>query len=107
MYRAYVTEKPIVGRNLCAQALQAVEIGALGILAQYLYLAAGEPCYGRRNYAAMNIQNSANLLREAGFNLAPSPDLAASMSEIYNRMNRVVNPADWAVFAPMFMKSTS
>lgn len=34
------------------------------------------------------------------YDLAPSPELAASMSELYDRMNRVVSPADWAIYAP-------
>ncbi len=34
------------------------------------------------------------------YDLAPSPELAASMSDIYDRMSRVVSPADWAIHAP-------
>lgn len=34
------------------------------------------------------------------FDLAPSPELAASMSDIYATMDRVVPPPDWAIFAP-------
>ncbi|AJE45877.1 quinolinate synthase NadA [Celeribacter indicus] len=34
------------------------------------------------------------------FDLAPSPDLAASMQDVYARMDRVVSPVDWAVYAP-------
>ena len=34
------------------------------------------------------------------YDLTPSPELAASMSDIYDRMSRVVSPADWAIFAP-------
>ena len=34
------------------------------------------------------------------YDLTPSPDLAAEMSGIYARMDRVVAPPDWAVFAP-------
>ncbi|WP_370229708.1 quinolinate synthase NadA [Cognatishimia sp.] len=34
------------------------------------------------------------------YDLAPNPDLAASMSDIYGRMSRVVSPADWAIYAP-------
>lgn len=34
------------------------------------------------------------------YDLAPNPDLAASMSDIYARMSRVVSPADWAIYAP-------
>ncbi len=34
------------------------------------------------------------------YDLAPSPELAASMQEIYDRMDRVVTPADWAIYAP-------
>ena len=37
---------------------------------------------------------------QAHFDLAPNPDLAASMSERYARMDRVVTPADWAIHAP-------
>lgn len=32
--------------------------------------------------------------------LAPSPDLAAGMQDIYARMDRVVSPPDWAIYAP-------
>jgi len=34
------------------------------------------------------------------YDLAPSPDLAASMQHIYDRMDRVVSPPDWAIYAP-------
>ncbi|GAA6207165.1 quinolinate synthase NadA [Cognatishimia sp. WU-CL00825] len=34
------------------------------------------------------------------YDLAPNPDLAASMSEIYAKMDRVISPADWAIYAP-------
>lgn len=34
------------------------------------------------------------------YDLAPSPDLAAEMSGIYARMERVMSPPDWAIFAP-------
>lgn len=34
------------------------------------------------------------------YDLTPSPELAASMSDIYDRMSRVVSPADWAIYAP-------
>ncbi|UWQ03726.1 quinolinate synthase NadA [Aliiroseovarius crassostreae] len=34
------------------------------------------------------------------YDLAPSPDLAASMPEIYERMNRVITPMDFAIYAP-------
>ncbi len=34
------------------------------------------------------------------YDLTPSPDLAASMSDIYGRMDRVVSPPDWAIYAP-------
>ncbi|MCH2250569.1 MAG: quinolinate synthase NadA [Cognatishimia sp.] len=34
------------------------------------------------------------------YDLAPNPDLAASMADIYDRMDRVVSPADWAIYAP-------
>ena len=34
------------------------------------------------------------------YDLAPSPELAESMSDIYEKMNRVVSPADWAIYAP-------
>lgn len=34
------------------------------------------------------------------YDLAPNPDLAASMADIYARMDRVVSPADWAMAAP-------
>lgn len=34
------------------------------------------------------------------YDLAPSPELAEEMSEIYARMSRVVTPADWAIYAP-------
>jgi quinolinate synthase len=34
------------------------------------------------------------------YDLTPSPELAASMSDIYDRMDRVVSPMDWAIHAP-------
>ena len=34
------------------------------------------------------------------YDLAPSPELAASMQDIYQKMDRVVPPADWAIYAP-------
>ncbi|MCB1357649.1 MAG: quinolinate synthase NadA [Maritimibacter sp.] len=34
------------------------------------------------------------------YDLAPNPALASEMSEIYARMDRVVNPVDWARYAP-------
>jgi len=34
------------------------------------------------------------------YDLTPSPELAASMSDIYDRMDRVVSPPDWAIYAP-------
>ncbi|MDE4133128.1 quinolinate synthase NadA [Phaeobacter sp. QD34_3] len=34
------------------------------------------------------------------YDLAPNPDLAQEMSETYARMDRVVNPVDWARYAP-------
>ncbi len=34
------------------------------------------------------------------YDLAPNPDLAASMQAEYARMSRVVSPADWALHAP-------
>lgn len=34
------------------------------------------------------------------YDLAPSPDLAASMQDIYGRMDRVISPPDWAIYAP-------
>ena len=34
------------------------------------------------------------------YDLAPNPDLAASSADIYDRMDRVVSPADWAIYAP-------
>ncbi len=36
----------------------------------------------------------------AHYDLAPNPALAAEMSEIYAKMDRVVNPVDWARHAP-------
>ncbi|MFD2740628.1 quinolinate synthase NadA [Sulfitobacter aestuarii] len=36
----------------------------------------------------------------ASYALAPDPDLAASMQELYSRMERVVSPPDWAIHAP-------
>ena len=38
------------------------------------------------------------------YDLAPSPKLAASMQDIYQKMNRVVPPSDWAIYAP-FVKA--
>tara|TARA_R110002049_G_scaffold117332_2_gene270437 strand:- start:11849 stop:12901 length:1053 start_codon:yes stop_codon:yes gene_type:complete len=34
------------------------------------------------------------------YDLAPSPELAAEMSELYSKMDRVVSPPDWAIHAP-------
>jgi quinolinate synthase len=34
------------------------------------------------------------------YDLTPSAKLAASMSHIYDRMDRVVSPPDWAIYAP-------
>ncbi|MGH1412905.1 MAG: quinolinate synthase NadA [Pelagimonas sp.] len=34
------------------------------------------------------------------YDLTPSPELAASMQDIYARMDRVVAPPDWAIYAP-------
>lgn len=34
------------------------------------------------------------------YDLAPSPDLAAEMQDIYKKMERVISPADWAIYAP-------
>jgi quinolinate synthase len=34
------------------------------------------------------------------YDLAPNADLAASMQDTYDKMDRVVSPADWAIFAP-------
>lgn len=34
------------------------------------------------------------------YDLTPSPELAVSMSDIYDRMDRVVSPPDWAIYAP-------
>ena len=34
------------------------------------------------------------------YDLAPSAELAASMGDIYGRMDRVVSPPDWAIYAP-------
>lgn len=34
------------------------------------------------------------------YDLAPSPELAASMHGIYSKMSRVVPPSDWAIYAP-------
>jgi quinolinate synthase len=34
------------------------------------------------------------------YDLAPNPDLAEQMSDLYQTMDRVVNPVDWARYAP-------
>ncbi|GAA6189538.1 quinolinate synthase NadA [Litorivita sp. NS0012-18] len=34
------------------------------------------------------------------YDLAPNVDLAASMQSTYEKMDRVVSPADWAIYAP-------
>lgn len=34
------------------------------------------------------------------YDLSPSTELAEEMSDIYDRMSRVITPADWAVYAP-------
>ena len=38
------------------------------------------------------------------YDLAPSPKLAASMQDLYQKMDRVVPPSDWAIYAP-FVKA--
>ncbi|MDE0591520.1 quinolinate synthase NadA [Halocynthiibacter sp. C4] len=47
----------------------------------------------------LDIANLRSTLSEH-YDLAPSPELAAEMSAIYETMNRVVSPADWAIYAP-------
>ena len=37
---------------------------------------------------------------ERHYDLAPSPALAAEMSDLYAKMDRVVSPPDWAIHAP-------
>jgi quinolinate synthase len=34
------------------------------------------------------------------YDLAPSTEVAAELQDIYDRMDRVVSPADWAIYAP-------
>ena len=34
------------------------------------------------------------------YDLTPNPELAESMSDIYQRMSRVVSPVDWVLYAP-------
>lgn len=34
------------------------------------------------------------------YDLEPNADLAASMQDIYDKMDRVITPADWVIFAP-------
>ncbi|MBO6867842.1 MAG: quinolinate synthase NadA [Pseudomonadota bacterium] len=34
------------------------------------------------------------------YDLTPSPELAEEMKDIYDKMDRVVSPADWAIYAP-------
>ncbi len=34
------------------------------------------------------------------YDLAPSTQLAESMNDIYSRMDRVISPVDWAIYAP-------
>ncbi|AZV80751.1 quinolinate synthase NadA (plasmid) [Parasedimentitalea marina] len=34
------------------------------------------------------------------YDLDPSPKLAASMSDLYGKMSRVVSPPDWSIYAP-------
>ncbi|WP_300513388.1 quinolinate synthase NadA [Aliiroseovarius sp.] len=36
----------------------------------------------------------------AHYDLTPSPELAAEMQDVYARMDRVITPPEWAVFAP-------
>ncbi|MBN2760435.1 MAG: quinolinate synthase NadA [Rhodobacteraceae bacterium] len=47
----------------------------------------------------LDMPNIRDTLR-AAYDLAPNPDLAASMQDEYARMARVVSPADWAIHAP-------
>ncbi|MGH1368102.1 MAG: quinolinate synthase NadA [Maritimibacter sp.] len=47
----------------------------------------------------LDVQTMKAELAEA-YDLAPNPDLAAEMSEIYDRMDRVVPAPDWAIRAP-------
>ena len=34
------------------------------------------------------------------YDLAPSTEVAAELQDVYDRMDRVVSPADWAIYAP-------
>lgn len=47
----------------------------------------------------LDLTDIRNLLAES-YNLEPSAELAASMPEVYARMDRVVTPPDFAIYAP-------
>lgn len=41
------------------------------------------------------------------YDLAPNPALAEKMTDVYARMNRVVNPIEWSPMRPMLQPSLS
>lgn len=47
----------------------------------------------------LDLTNVRSTLSEQ-YDLAPNPDLAVSMQDVYSKMDRVVSPADWAIYAP-------
>lgn len=47
----------------------------------------------------LDLINLRSILAES-YDLTPSPELAAEMSDIYAKMSRVVPPSDWAIHAP-------
>ncbi len=47
----------------------------------------------------LDLTNVRTVLSEH-YDLAPNPELAASMQDVYSKMDRVVSPADWAIYAP-------
>ncbi len=47
----------------------------------------------------LDLQNMRSVLSET-YDLAPSVELAEAQSDLYQKMDRVVPPADWAIYAP-------
>lgn len=51
------------------------------------------------NRPMLDLTNLRKDLNEA-YDLKPNPELADSMQDIYQTMDRVISPADWAIYAP-------
>ncbi|WP_368185595.1 quinolinate synthase NadA [Aestuariibius sp. HNIBRBA575] len=44
--------------------------------------------------------NTMRLELSEAYDLSPNPELAEQMQDVYEKMSRVVNPVDWATYAP-------